>query len=53
VQGKTRERWHELCEQAVEEQDPAKMLELITEINQLLQEKEDRLKVRSKPGNVA
>jgi hypothetical protein len=32
MQGKTRERWQELCEQAANEQDPMKMLELVEEI---------------------
>jgi len=38
-----RERWFQLCQKAAVEQDPAKMLELITEINDLLEEKEKRL----------
>jgi len=33
----------ELCEQAAAEQDPHKMLELVTEINDLLEQKERRL----------
>jgi len=33
------ERWRELCEQASVEQDPEKLLELVTEINRLLDEK--------------
>jgi hypothetical protein len=37
------ERWMELAKQAAVEQDPAKMLELIKEINDLLLEKEHRL----------
>jgi hypothetical protein len=32
-----------LCEQASSEQDPEKMLELVTEINRLLDEKDQRL----------
>lgn len=44
MKGATRERWQQLCEQAAVEQDPDKMLKLITEINRLLNEKEDRLK---------
>jgi hypothetical protein len=43
MQGKTRERWQELCEQAANEQDPKKMLELVEEINRLLAVKYDRL----------
>jgi hypothetical protein len=43
MKGQTRERWQELCEQAANEQDPTKMLEIIKEINRLLDEKEHRL----------
>ena len=43
MQGKTKERWQELCEQAAQEQDPAKMLEIVEEINRLLAVKYDRL----------
>ena len=38
----TRERWIELCKQAEIEQDPKKLMELVTEINRLLQEEENR-----------
>lgn len=43
MQGKTRERWQELCAQAADEQDPQRLIELVREINQLLEEKEERL----------
>ena len=43
MQGKTRERWQELCERAANEQDPAKMLVTVEEINRLLAVKYDRL----------
>jgi len=43
MQGPTRERWEELCEQAANEQDSDKLLELVKEINRLLAEKQDRL----------
>ncbi len=43
MQGKTRERWQELCEQAANEQDPTKMLEIVEEINRLLEIKYERL----------
>ena len=43
MQGKTRERWEELCAQATVEQDPAKLTALAHEINRLLVEKERRL----------
>jgi hypothetical protein len=37
------ERWKQLCELAVKEQDPQKLLELTREINQLLLFKQTRL----------
>lgn len=43
MQGQTKERWQELCAFAATEQDPAKLLELIQEINQLLEEKQRQL----------
>jgi hypothetical protein len=45
------ERWRTLCELAAKEQDPAKLLELVTEINQLLDKKKDRAGDLP-PGNV-
>jgi hypothetical protein len=38
------ERWQQLCERAVKEQDSEKFLALIEEINRLLAEKEERLR---------
>ena len=46
MQGKTLEHWQELCRQAAGEQDSHKLLELIKEINRLLEEKEQRLKLQ-------
>jgi hypothetical protein len=43
MQGETKERWKVLCEQATTEQDPVKLLKLITQINELLLTKEGRL----------
>jgi hypothetical protein len=43
MQGKPRERWQELCEQAAHEQDPTKVLEIVEEINRLLELKYPRL----------
>ena len=43
MKGETQERWQQLCAQAATEQDPQKLMDLITEINRLLQEKEQRL----------
>jgi hypothetical protein len=47
--GKTKDRWLVLCEQAANEQDPRKMLELVTEINDLLAEKTKRLAQKAPP----
>ena len=44
MQGPIKERWRELCEQAVIEQDPTKLTELSKEIDRLLFEKEARFK---------
>lgn len=38
-----KERWQELCEQAQNEQDPDKLIELAKEINRLLEAKGNRL----------
>ena len=38
-----RELWLELCAQAADEQDPEKLMQLVGQINQLLEEKEARL----------
>jgi hypothetical protein len=38
-----RERWLELCQLAAKEQDPAKLLALVSEINRLLEQREARL----------
>jgi len=46
MQGEKEEQWKKLCAQAAIEQDPEKLLALVTEINLLLQEKEDRLRKR-------
>ena len=43
MQGQTIETWMHLCEQAAVEQDPGKLLDLVTEINRMLEEKENRL----------
>ena len=43
MEGEIKERWQELCEQAVVEQDPDKLMELTKEINALLEDKEQRL----------
>jgi len=44
MKGERRERSQNLCALAAEEQDPQRLLELIREINELLEEKEQRLR---------
>jgi hypothetical protein len=46
VQGQVKEYWRELCELAVNEQDPAKFLIIVREINVLLEVKTGRFKKR-------
>jgi hypothetical protein len=43
MQSETKERWRLLCEQAATEEDSKKMVELIQEINDLLEERRSRL----------
>jgi hypothetical protein len=43
MQGKVKEDWMELCEQAAVEQDTNRLLELIRAINTMLEKKEERL----------
>jgi len=51
MRGDAKERWQRLCEQAVVEQDPERLIELTSEITRLLEEKEKRLRSQkeSKP----
>jgi hypothetical protein len=44
------ERWMELCGQAAVEQDPEKLMELVSEILELLEAKERRLRILRKRG---
>lgn len=48
---KNKERWRELCELASTEQDSKKLLELVREINQLLNNKLERLHSREGDSN--
>jgi hypothetical protein len=45
MKGEQKERWMELCEEAANETDSAKLLKLITEINRLLDEKSKRIEL--------
>ena len=47
--GKNKERWLELCERAVVEQDSTKLLQLAREINDLLEQKQRHLAEIEKP----
>jgi hypothetical protein len=44
MKGERGERWQALCSQAAQEQDPDRLMELVRQINELLEEKEQRLK---------
>jgi len=44
MQGETKERWIQLCEQAAVEQDDEKLMKLIQEITRMLDDKDERLK---------
>jgi hypothetical protein len=46
MQGRVKEQWVLLCEQASVEQDAEKLLALVKEINRMLDEKEQRLNDR-------
>ena len=50
MKGERKEYWMHLCEQAANEQDPDKLMELVEEINRLLEEKEQRLKNETTAG---
>jgi hypothetical protein len=43
MKGETEERWRELCAKAATEQDPNRLMELISEINELIEKKQQRL----------
>jgi hypothetical protein len=45
------EQWTELCREASVERDPRKLLQLVTEINRLLAERQARLATVPKPEN--
>jgi hypothetical protein len=46
--GENEERWRKLCEEAAKEQDPDRLLELVREINQMLEDEERRLQGKPK-----
>jgi hypothetical protein len=51
--GEQKERWMELCEQAANEQDGNRLIELVVEITRLLDEKEARLRRKSQKPAVS
>ena len=42
LRGETKERWRELCERAVVEQDPDRFVATIQELIQVLEDREER-----------
>ncbi len=47
MEGETKERWLDLCAQAIIVEDPHRLLELIRDIIQILTEKQRRLSLRA------
>ena len=47
MKGEAKERWMQLCEQAANEQDPGKLMQLIQEITRLLSEKQRRVSTKA------
>ena len=43
---KREQRWRQLCAQAAVEQDPEKLMQLVTEITRLLGEEQERAKAK-------
>lgn len=50
LEDQKKERWIQLCEQAAVEQNPAKLLALVQEINILLDKKSTSLKEKNPDG---
>jgi hypothetical protein len=48
VQGEAEERWQKLCEEAAIEQNSERLIDLIREICQMLEDKEGRLQQKRK-----
>jgi hypothetical protein len=44
MQGENEERWTRLCREAINERDPAKLMQIMEQINRMLEDKEQRLK---------
>jgi len=52
MKGETHELWIQLCEQAAVEPDPKRLLDLVTRINDLLEQKERRLKAQQSASSL-
>lgn len=48
---KPEQRWRELCAQAAVEQDPEKLMQLVTEITRLLGEAQERAKAKKQESH--
>lgn len=48
MQGEAEERWQKLCEEAAIEQNSERLIDLIREICQMLEDKEGRLQQKRK-----
>ena len=46
-----KEQWTQLCEQAAVEQDSERLIELVSEIDRMLEEKDERLKTQAASMN--
>jgi hypothetical protein len=46
-----KEQWTQLCEQAAVEQDSERLIELVSEIDRMLEEKDERLKTQAASTN--
>jgi len=53
MQGETKERWLDLCAQAIIVEDPHRLLELTREIIRILDEKQRRLSKQPTNGRTA
>ena len=47
MRGETKERWRELCERAVVEQDPHRFIATVQELLQVLEEEDERQRNRT------
>ena len=50
MQGENAERWRELCEQVIVEQNSDRLMKLVQELTRLLEQKETRLRNHVQSG---